>query len=609
MRIHPLDPSLANQIAAGEVIERPASIVKELFENSLDAGARQIEIQVERGGVQLIQVRDDGCGIHKEDLVLALSRHATSKIHSLSELEQVASLGFRGEALASISSVSRLTLSSRYLEESSGWQIQVEGREPDSKLQPVSHPQGATIEVRDLFFNTPARRKFLRTEKTEFAHLEEVVKRIALSRFHIGVLLKHNQRIVHQLAPAVSAADRELRVAGICGSVFLEQSLAMEMEASGLKLWGWVGLPVFSRSQPDMQFFYVNGRMVRDKLITHAVREAYHDVLYGGRYPAYVLFLELDPALVDVNVHPTKHEVRFRESRLVHDFLFKSLHKVLAHSRPAENLSQRLVTPVETKSAPSVETVSTVKTHYVSKEQRPLPLQIREQLNVYGQLHGNDAVVSQQPSPKISTNTLNAEKDHSSQIPALGYAIAQLQGIYILAENVHGLIIVDMHAAHERILYEQMKQELAENKLQIQPLLVPITLTVSEKEANYADEHQAIFQQFGLDLERLGPAALILRQIPALLKNVNMAQLVHDVLADLIEKGDSSRIHEQTNEILATIACRSSAHAHRRLTIPEMNALLRDMEKTDRSGQCNHGRPTWTQLSMKELDKLFLRGR
>jgi DNA mismatch repair protein MutL len=619
-RIHVLNPRVANQIAAGEVVERPASIIKELLENSMDAGAKQIDIQVEKGGIGLIRVRDDGFGIHKDDLILALSRHATSKILDIADLETIASLGFRGEALASISSVSRMTLSSCYKGETLAWQIQAEGREPETVLQPVAHPQGTTVEVRDLFFNTPARRKFLRSEKTEFSHIEEIIKRLALSRFDLALTLKHQQRIAMQLPSAISQAEKEQRVAMLLGREFIENALAIEAQASGLKLSGWIAIPTFSRSQPDMQYCYINGRTVRDKILSRALRQAYHDVLYGDRQPAYVVFLEIDPSIVDVNVHPTKQEVRFRETRLVYDFLCKTVHEALAHIKPANKI--QLTEPVLNEKP---QTVIPINTNLLLSEATPVyekaPIsgisssdnEVREPNPVWQK---NERRESKAPdhAQRASASTAECCSDSASdgsenkQVPPLGFAIAQLHGIFILAENTEGLIIVDMHAAHERILYEKMKQEM-QRGLTTQSLLVPISIPVTSKEAEYAETHSNLFSSVGIDVQRLGSESIIIRQIPCLLQRCNLAELVKDVLADLIEQEESSRIEELQNHILATLACRGSAHAHHRLTIPEMNALLRDMEKTSHSGQCNHGRPTWTQVSMKELDKLFLRGR
>ncbi len=642
-RIARLDPLLANQIAAGEVVERPASVVKELLENSLDAGARQIDIQIEQGGLQLISVQDDGAGIHKDDLSLALSRHATSKIHNLTELEQVLSLGFRGEALASIAAVSRLTLRSRPQNETVGWQIRAEGMESQLSIQPVAHPQGTSIEIRDLFFNTPARRKFMRTEKTEFTHLEEIIRRLALYNFSVGFSLKHNRRVVWQLPPAVTLEQREMRVAKICGDPFMENALAMELEGPGLTLQGWVALPIYSRSQADLQYFYVNGRMVRDKLVTHAIRQAYHDVLYGHRHPAYVLFLTINPTLVDVNVHPTKQEVRFRDSQLVHDFLFRSLHSVLATKSSAISSSEVVdVAP----SLPVVNKAAETMLALPKNVDRPSVRQIEQQRAVVAQLYpttpelASAALAVKEPeplsyvvdkpaqpvnwqqsallAPSLSTETtavmqpppaLVQSSDSELQTPPLGYAIAQLHGIYILAENQAGLVIVDMHAAHERVLYEQLKAAHDAGQIVTQSSWIPITLHLSEREAEYADEHQALFQALGIGIERLDPTHCIIRHIPVLLAQATIEPLVKDVLADLIAQEKSNRIENKMHEVLATLACRASTHAKRRLSIPEMNALLRAMEKTDRSGQCNHGRPTIREFSLKELDKLFLRGR
>ncbi len=622
-RIHLLSPRLANQIAAGEVVERPASVIKELLENSLDAGARRIDVEVEQGGVKLLRVRDDGCGIPSDDLPLALARHATSKIRDLDDLERVMSLGFRGEALASISSVARLTMTSRTADADQAWQVETEGRDMEARVQPAAHPVGTSVEVRDLFFNTPARRKFLRAEKTEFEHLQEVIRRLALARFDVAFHLRHNGKTVFALHEARDEVSRARRVASVCGSAFLEQALPIQVERNGLHLWGWVGLPTFSRSQADLQYFYVNGRMVRDKLVVHAVRQAYRDVLYNGRHPTFVLFLELDPAAVDVNVHPTKHEVRFREGRTVHDFLYGTLHRALGEVRPEDQLA-----------APAA--VATVV--------RPTGLEAGEfgpqgemslAANVLERPAADPAwrpiassggyVPSSRPAGPVGTAEAQAAyreyfaplpdsapvslPESQGDVPPLGYALAQLKGIYILAENAQGLVLVDMHAAHERITYERLKVAMASEGLKGQPLLVPESLAVSQREADCAEEHAAWFQRLGFELQRLGPETLAIRQTPALLKQAEASQLVRDVLSDLLEYGTSDRIQAHLNELLATMACHGAVRANRRLTVPEMNGLLRDMEQTERSGQCNHGRPTWTQLGMDDLDKLFLRGR
>ena len=622
-RIELLSPRLANQIAAGEVVERPASVIKELLENSLDSGARRIDVDVEQGGVKLLKVRDDGSGIASDDLPLALARHATSKIRDLEDLERVMSLGFRGEALASISSVARLTLTSRTRDAQQAWQVETEGRDMAPRVQPAAHPVGTSVEVRDLFFNTPARRKFLKTEKTEFDHLQEVIRRLALARFDVGFHLRHNGKSILSLHEAPDDQSRARRVGAICGPGFLEQALPIEIERNGLRLWGWVGLPTFSRSQADLQYFFVNGRAVRDKLVAHAVRQAYRDVLFNGRHPTFVLFLELDPTGVDVNVHPTKHEVRFRDGRMVHDFLYGTLHRALADVRPddqgaAPAAAEEIVRPtglqagefgpqgeMRLSAAVLEQPVAAASAspagagyqyNYTPRPTAAVPVQ--EAREAYREFYAplNNA----QPAPLPES-----ERD----IPPLGYALAQLKGIYILAENAHGLVLVDMHAAHERIMYERLKIAMASEGLSGQPLLVPESLALSQREADCAEEHAQWFQRLGFELQRLGPESLAIRQIPALLKQAEANRLVQDVLADLMEYGTSDRIQAHLNELLGTMACHGAVRANRRLAIPEMNGLLRDMENTERSGQCNHGRPTWTQMGLDDLDKLFLRGR
>ena len=597
-RVRALSPQLANQIAAGEVVERPASVVKELVENSIDAGGSQIDIDVEEGGARLIRIRDNGSGIHRDDLALALSRHATSKIYNLDELERVGSLGFRGEALPSIGSVSRLDLRSRIPAAEQAWRLIGDGREAAADPEPVAHPVGTTIEVRDLFINTPARRKFLRTEKTEFGYLEDVVKRIALSQFHVGFTLRHNGRNIFSLPLARTALEQEKRIGSVCGAPFIENAVHIRIEAGGLSVWGWVGLPTYNRSQADLQYFYVNGRSVRDKLVSHAVRQAYRDVLFNGRHPAFVLFLELDPALVDVNAHPAKHEVRFRDGRLVHDFLFRSLHDALGQVRPGkvETLSTTGAVPESAPPRP-VENPSPT-------QQRNFSYAVRDEVPQYAAFHPPRGSA---PPPAFALAASNIEQS-ASDIPPLGFAIAQLMGIYVLAQNAHGLVVVDMHAAHERITYERLKLAYAGAGVIAQPLLVPVSLSVSEREARIADEFAAVFTGLGLRVERLGLESLVIREVPSLLRDSDVSALVRDVLADLITFGSSDRIEGRMNDILATVACHGSVRANRRLTLPEMNALLREMEMTERGGQCNHGRPTWVQMRLEELDKLFLRG-
>ncbi len=654
-RIHLLSPRLANQIAAGEVVERPANIIKELVENSLDAGAQRIEIDVEQGGIKLLRIRDDGHGIPKDDLPLALSRHATSKITTLDDLEAVHSLGFRGEALASISSVSRLTLTSATAaekdesdsESGQAWQVEVEGREMSASVKPAAHPKGTTLEVRDLFFNTPARRKFLRTEKTEFNHVDEYFKRLALSRYDVAFSLRHNQKVIHSLRPAIRNIDKEKRVAALLGTKFIDAALHVDAEAAGLGLTGWVGLPTFSRSQADMQYFFVNGRVVRDRLVAHAIKQAYRDVLYHGRQPAFVLYLTVDPALVDVNVHPTKHEVRFRDGRLVHDYLFRTLHKALADVRPDNQVaptslqgsgvlagdasmgasgltspalmanSQQQVTGIQAGEFAGQERMSLLPGRhpltgqaagqYSGQDQNGSlnSGSVQEHLNAYQSL-SQPLNVEERIDPETGEIvTVAVEND----VPPLGFAVAQLHGIYILSQNAHGLVVVDMHAAHERITYERLKIAVDNQNVQSQPLLVPITLSVSEGEADAADQFADEFARFGVILQRAAPESIMIRQIPVILQQAEVERLITDMLADLMQHGSSDRIQAHRNEILGTMACHGSVRANRKLTLPEMNGLLRDMEETERSGQCNHGRPTWTQMSMSDLDKLFLRGR
>lgn len=649
-RIRILDPRLANQIAAGEVVERPASVVKEIVENAIDAGSRRIEVELEAGGTRLIRVRDDGIGIGEGDLPLALSRHATSKIASLDDLEDVASLGFRGEALASISSVSRLELVSNAAEDpSQGWRVVAEGRQMEPRVTPAPHPRGTSVLVRDLFFNTPARRKFLRTEKTEFGHVEEAFRRLALSRFDITWLLRHNQKVVHQL-PGVASdqAARERRIGALLGKRFLNEALHLDLEASGLRLWGWVGQPTHSRAQADQQYFFVNGRIVRDRLVAHAIRQAYRDVMFHGRHPVFVLYLELDPRVVDVNVHPTKHEVRFRDGRLVHDFLFSSLHRALASVKPnAEADEDGDAKPAEavvdggassSSGAPAnvpewQQRMSLAGQHAGEPgrygQDRPAAQRIREFMAGYHALHpdhestlltprdasvGGEAAgvaLQQRPAPTVTTlaqtdDTLAQTDD--TRAPPLGYAVAQLHGVYILAQTERGMVIVDMHAAHERIVYERMKQQIHAGALDAQPLLVPVSMAVSAGEAEIAEQESEAFARLGVSLDAAGPETLLIRQVPALLADADIEPLIRDMLGDLERFGRSDRLETRINELLSTMACHGSVRANRLLTLPEMNALLRDMERTERSGQCNHGRPTWTEMSMGQLDKLFLRG-
>ncbi|MHB8473792.1 MAG: DNA mismatch repair endonuclease MutL [Gammaproteobacteria bacterium] len=589
MHIHALPSQLINQIAAGEVVERPASVIKELLENSLDAGATRVDVDVEQGGLRLLRVRDNGCGVHPDDLALALSRHATSKIATLEDLERVASLGFRGEALPSIASVSRFTLVSRHAEADQAWCIDGEGT-----VTPAAHPLGSSVEVRDLFFNTPARRKFLRSEKTEFSHITETLRRIALSRFDVEFNLRHNERAVARWRVAQHAADHEQRVAELCGADFVANVFHIEHATAGLRLHGWIAAPTFSRSQADLQYFFVNGRIVRDKLAAHALRQAYQDVLYHGRHPAFVLYFEIDPAGVDVNAHPAKHEVRFRDSRLVHDFIFHAVHEALAGVRAGRETVPAMPAPATVAGQPS-QTMYPVRPFV---QQHAIDLSVRETLSDYAALH----------TAHTPESALAVEPSRGAA-PPLGYALAQLHGIYILAENSAGLVLVDMHAAHERITYERLKDAQRDTRAQAQPLLVPVSVAVSAREADIVEAQCEWFAKLGFEIDRSGPQQVRVRQVPALLAQADIPSLLRDVLADLLAHGSSTRVEEVQNELLSTMACHGSVRAHRRLTLEEMNALLRDMERTARSDQCNHGRPTWRQLSIEELDRLFLRGR
>ncbi|HSC47888.1 MAG TPA: DNA mismatch repair endonuclease MutL [Gammaproteobacteria bacterium] len=589
MPIRELPVQLVNQIAAGEVVERPASVAKELLENALDAGARRVELEVEGGGVRLLRLRDDGSGIPKAELPLALARHATSKIASLEDLERVATLGFRGEALPSIGAVARLSLVSRTAGEEHGWRIEGDGQGHYAAPVPAPREPGTTVEVRDLFFNTPARRKFLKTEATEFGHLDTVVRRIALARDGLELVLRHNGRAVLQLQSAADEAGRTRRLQALVGPEFTAQSLHIAQDSGGLRLHGWLARPTYSRSQPDLQYFYVNGRVVRDKLLSHAVKLGFSDVLFHGRHPAYVLYLELDPARVDVNAHPAKQEVRFRDSRLVHDFVFRTVEEALSGTTPGatvhSGVTQTAAYPTATRSS-----------------QHPgggqLSMQVADTLAAYGALH--------EPGTAPTPGTVGSP---TAAVPPLGYALAQLHGIYILAAAPDGLVLVDMHAAHERITYERMKAALAAGRVVSQPLLVPLSVAVSRREAELAEGAGEALAAGGFVVSRRGPETLSIREVPALLAGEDTAKLLRDLLADLAEQGESRRVAESLERVLASSACHTSLRAHREMNLAEMNALLRDMERTPRADQCNHGRPTWTRLSLAELDRLFLRGR
>ncbi len=598
MRIHSLPPQLINQIAAGEVVERPASIVKELVENCFDAGSNQITIDIEQGGTRLIKIHDNGCGVEYDDLTLALSRYATSKISSLNDLEHVQSMGFRGEALSSISSVARLSLTSKTANNIRAWCITTDGAEAVFDIQPAAHSQGTTVEVSDLFYNTPARRKFLKTEKTEFSHIDNLIKKMALSHFNIGFKLTHNQREIINLKIADTESLQQQRIASICGAEFIKNSLKINFSASGLQLSGWVGLPTFSRSQQDRQFFYVNQRLIKDRLVSHAVKKAYQDVMFHGRHPVFVLYLSLDAALVDVNAHPAKLEVRFREGRLVHDFLFSALYRSIAEQRPSLPTLNEIDSHVDANNfSANVAQTQESSAHFqpsFSTTQSSSPLHIKAEIQNY------------LIQPQKDNNDYVADK--TASFPPLGYAIAHLHNIYILSETREGIILVDAHAAHERITYERLKKQYYQGSIANQPLLLPIKISVSTSEADLSEQQSLIFNSLGFEVNRINLETLLIRSVPILLAKADAEILIRDVLADILDQGSSNLIEKQTNEVLATMACHSSVRAKRHLTIEEMNALLREMEQTERIGQCNHGRPTWVNLSHADLDKFFLRG-
>jgi DNA mismatch repair protein MutL len=588
MPIRQLPERLINQIAAGEVVERPASVVKELVENSLDAGATDIRVVIEQGGKRLIRVSDDGCGISREELPLALERHATSKIASLDELEQVASMGFRGEALPSVASVSRLVITSRTANDEHAWQVKCvngEAQEP----APAGGAQGTRVEVRDLFYNVPARRKFLRTERTEFSHVDELLKRFALARADVAFSLQHNNKPVRRFAAVGDDTQMRARLQAVLGEEFVQHILPIDERRGELSLGGWVAEPRFNRPQADRQFFFVNGRIVRDRLVAHAIRQAFRDVLFHGRHPAFVLYLDMPPAGVDVNVHPQKHEVRFRESRTVHDFIYGSLNRALAGvgvgagaPRPGTGVSEP---------APGGPAASWAPTGSV-------PLGMAEQVRRYAELVSMPA-----------EGGTAFEETEDGEVPPLGFALAQLHGVYILAQNAHGLVLVDMHAAHERITYERFKSGLHESGIRSQNLLVPLDVHVSEREADMVERHAGDLETLGISCDRSGPQTVRVRKVPTLLQQADIALLMQDVLAELATHGKSLKVESEVDEVLASMACHGSVRANRRLNLAEMNALLRDMEATERAAQCNHGRPTWVQLDMQHLDRLFLRGR
>jgi len=590
-----LPDTLISQIAAGEVVERPASVLKELLENSLDAGASEISVSLMQGGIKQLKVTDNGGGMEAADLPLAFARHATSKIASLDDLEQVRSLGFRGEALASIASVARVALTTRTEGAPHAWSLAAEGGALGA-MQPAAHPGGTSVEVSDLYFNTPARRKFLRTEATEFGHCEDVYKRIALSRPDVAFSLKHNGRVISHL----QAGDAARRIAAVAGEEFAAAARALDEHASGLRLSGFAGSPAFSRGSRDAQFAFVNGRFVRDKLLAHALRQAYQDMLHGDRHAAYVLFLELDPLGVDVNVHPAKTEVRFRDARAIHQFVFHAVSKALSGSAAQA-------------SAPAVLAVPAAGGMNFQRAPYQSSLGVAQPAAAY------EAMFSLPPGPafvpagagaRAAFDSIRAAAPAPAETDApLGYAIAQLHGIYILAQNRQGLVLVDMHAAHERILYEKLKGALDAQGMSTQKLLIPVTFNADRLEVATVEEHAAVLQQLGFDIAPLSPTALAVRAVPSMLASADVADLAHALLAEVREFGGSRVLTEHQHELLSTMACHGAVRAHRPLSVTEMNALLREMEITERSGQCNHGRPTWYQMSLADLDRLFLRGR
>ncbi|MBC7756585.1 MAG: DNA mismatch repair endonuclease MutL [Bdellovibrio sp.] len=645
MRIQLLPNQLISQIAAGEVVERPASALKELLENSLDAGATDIQVSLLQGGVKQIKVTDNGSGIAQNDLAMALTRHATSKIATLEELENVASLGFRGEALASVASVSRTIIASREQLQKHAWQIASNGAEI-SRLEPTALDAGTIIEVNDLYFNTPARRKFLKQEATEFGHCEAAFERIALSNSDVNFTLQHNGRVISRFA----AVDKKLgqankRFLDILGAEFYAESIALQEDAAGLKLWGAIAKPTFSRNSRDTQYAYVNGRFVRDKLLSHAIRQAYQDVLHHNRHPAYVLFLELNPNLVDVNVHPAKTEVRFRDGQAIHRFVFHSLHKALATPTGVSNAATANQAQFNPFAPNSLNPVRPELVEGYPKYQAQMPFSAQQNTAFYPTLlgsNGNHVLGAEQAEGTLSDLlTANrqfsspvcyasefeniAEANQSSGQPQyattedfpLGFAVAQIHGVYILAQNAAGLVVIDMHAAHERIMYEQLKNALdGENGAQsvaMQPLLIPVSFNADRLEVAAVQEaltnNDSSLSQLGFDIAILSPNTLAVRAVPVMLQNADAVKLARDVLKDLREFGASRALTERRNELLGTMACHAAVRANRILTILEMNALLRDMEATERSGMCNHGRPTWFQVSMSDLDKMFMRGK
>lgn len=592
-RIETLDQTVADKIAAGEVIEKPASIVKELIENSIDAFATQISISVDEGGIKRIQIDDDGVGIYPDDLRLAVKRHATSKLKNAGDLYNVATMGFRGEALASVAAISKLTITSRVQDADSAWELEIEGGR-EVRFGPRARPLGTSVQVLDLFFNTQPRRKFLKTSATEFRYIADTVRTLALANPSIGFTLRHNQREVVNLVPVDEPGTR---VNKILGDSFVQDSIELNVERNSMRLYGWIGSPSFTRSNSSRQFFYVNGRHVQDHLIAHAVRQAYQDVMFHGRHPMFVLFLELGPDLVDINVHPTKREVRFRESRAVHDFLMSSVHHQIRSTRPGQgqDFTAELVSL-------DVQKEGTDRSSSAIGRELDLPIPKYDSI---APTHHNLVAhpTSNKEQPFNQTSDVGRE-----DMPPLGFAIAQLHRAYILAENADGLVVVDMHAAHERVLYEKMKKERDKHPLGAYRLLIPIEMQVDEEEADLIQESTTALSRLGLMLERDGPQTIRIREVPVLLQDTNVEQLVRDVIDELREFDASGAILKREDQILGTMACHSAVRFNRQLTLDEMNALLREMEQTENAGYCNHGRPTYRVQSLKELDRIFLRG-
>ena len=600
-KIQKLPSLLVDQIAAGEVIERPASVVKELVENAMDARATRISIEIENGGKKLIRIIDNGIGLNKDDLTLAIQRHATSKIQSLEDLEALNSLGFRGEALPSIVSISRFSLISKTTEAEYAYQLNCLGGDCEP-VKPAQHPQGTSIEVRDLFYNTPARRRFLKTDRTEFLRIDELIKRVSLSRFDVGFTLIHNGKTIRSSQGGDQDSNKKMRITQLCGKDFFDNAFYIDENRHGMRLYGWVAKPSWNRASADRQYFYINGRMIKDKLIGHAVRQAYQDVLFHGRFPAFVLYFELDPSWVDVNVHPTKHEVRFRESQQVHGFIFGSLNHALSQTKPGSQLHSESETGLNTANISAVD-YSKMQTSLSFNRPNSSAGYVAEKPSNYLQ----QVAQASQSLPDFNHSNIPSTQQ-TEDIPPLGYAKAQIQGVFIVAENKHGMIIVDMHAAHERITYEWFKQAIEKEGIRSQTLLVPMAIMVSERETHAVEQHKAWFNKLGLDVQVGSKESIIVRKVPTLLVKTDIESLIKDVLSEIVTLGSSTKIEASINELLSSMACYGSVRANRQMTIVEMNALLREMEQTERADQCNHGRPTWVQMDMKQMDKLFLRG-